>query len=107
MDPPTASNEIADFDTTLKECGFNGGSKEDPQDALLFYDFKPRISDSLLLAEPASWRFGEAPEKLNNDIQVDTETLEQQKERKLQPDDMDDKIPWENSIKEDELLPRN
>lgn len=109
MDPPSASNEIVDFDTTLNECGFHGASKEEPQDALLFYDFKPRISDSLLLAEPASWRFGEKPAEHAHDIRTETTlTLEQQKESKLKlgPDDMEsDKHPWENTVREEELLP--
>lgn len=41
--------------STLTQCGYRGGQKDAPGAGRLFYDFTPRITDSLLLTEPTSW----------------------------------------------------
>jgi hypothetical protein len=58
--PPHHSNEIVDFDTTVLQFGFAGGPRHAAEEVTFYYDFKPRVNDSLLLAEPSSWRFVDA-----------------------------------------------
>ena len=50
--PPHKKNELTDFSLTLEKIGISGGTVEDQQRAVIFYDFKPALASPLLLKEP-------------------------------------------------------
>eukprot|EP00462_Mataza_sp_D1_P002892 CAMPEP_0175098672 /NCGR_PEP_ID=MMETSP0086_2-20121207/5995_1 /TAXON_ID=136419 /ORGANISM="Unknown Unknown, Strain D1" /LENGTH=173 /DNA_ID=CAMNT_0016372365 /DNA_START=14 /DNA_END=535 /DNA_ORIENTATION=+ len=49
--PPDEKN-ILDPDLTLAEMGIHGGAKEDEEKFTIFYNYKPAVSEPLLLKEP-------------------------------------------------------
>lgn len=52
--PLSDKNEIKEeeWGATLKELGIHGGSKDDQEKAVFYFDFQPARSDAILLKEP-------------------------------------------------------
>jgi hypothetical protein len=50
--PPHKKNELTDFSFSLDKIGITGGTVDEAQRAVLFYDFKPALTGPLLLKEP-------------------------------------------------------